>query len=66
MTSAGPSFFPEPFGGAHRDPAKAAELLAKSLKKNLDKLSKLSEEELVAQRYAKFRAIGTFLESAGK
>ena len=57
---------PEPFGGAHRDPVLAAELLAKSLKKNLDKLSKLSEEELVAQRYAKFRAIGTFLESAGK
>ena len=46
--------------------ALAAELLAKSLKKNLDKLCKLSEEELVEQRYAKFRAIGTFLENAGK
>ena len=56
---------PEPFGGAQRDPAQAAELLAKSIKRNLDKLGKLSEEELVAQRYAKFRAIGTFLESAG-
>lgn len=53
---------PEPFGGAQRDYDKSAEMLAVYLKKQLDKLSKMSEEELVAQRYEKFRAIGNYVE----
>jgi len=55
---------PEPFGGAHRDWEQAAEMLSKALKRNLDKLGKLSEEALIEERYAKFRSIGTFLETA--
>jgi len=50
----------EPFGGAHRDYVKAAELVGKALHTNLVSLSKLSGEELRNQRYEKFRSIGYF------
>ena len=55
---------PEPFGGAQRDYDAAAENLAAALKKQLEELGKLSGEELAEQRYAKFRAIGRYVESA--
>ncbi|MBE0500653.1 MAG: acetyl-CoA carboxylase carboxyl transferase subunit alpha [Desulfuromonadales bacterium] len=48
---------PEPEGGAHNDPVQAAAYLKKYLKKHLDQLNKLSGEELVEQRYQKFRAM---------
>jgi acetyl-CoA carboxylase carboxyl transferase subunit alpha len=51
---------PEPAGGAHRDHTKAAENLAKALRKNLAELSELSGDELVQDRYQKFRALGVF------
>jgi len=51
---------PEPPGGAHRDPARAAEQLGRVLRKHLDKLKGLSGDELVQDRYDKFRAIGAF------
>jgi acetyl-CoA carboxylase carboxyl transferase subunit alpha len=51
---------PEPAGGAHRDPAKAAESLAKVLRKHLATLLPMTPDELVADRYAKFRALGVF------
>ena len=54
----------EPFGGAQRDYDKAAENLAEVLKKQLEELEKLSGEELADQRYAKFRAIGRYVEEA--
>lgn len=47
-------------GGAHRDPQKTAENLAASLRRHLAELKKLSPEELVTDRYAKFRAMGVF------
>jgi acetyl-CoA carboxylase carboxyl transferase subunit alpha len=50
----------EPAGGAHRDHVKAAESLGKTLRKHLGELSKLSPEELVKDRYEKFRALGVF------
>lgn len=53
---------PEPFGGAQRDYDKSAEMLAKSLRKQLEKLEKLSADQLIAQRYEKFRTIGSFVE----
>ena len=52
----------EPFGGAHRDYAKAAEFVGKALHTNLTSLGKLSGEELRSQRYEKFRLIGYFQE----
>jgi acetyl-CoA carboxylase carboxyl transferase subunit alpha len=48
---------PEPVGGAHNDHLLAAASLKKYLKKHLDELQKLSVEELVEQRYQKFRAM---------
>ena len=51
---------PEPAGGAHRDPAKAAENLGKALRKHLSELAELTPDELVKDRYEKFRALGVF------
>ncbi len=53
----------EPVGGAHLDYDKAAELLKKSIVKNLDALAKLTPEQLTEQRYERFRVLGRFLES---
>jgi acetyl-CoA carboxylase carboxyl transferase subunit alpha len=53
---------PEPAGGAHNDPVLAAANLKKVLKQHLDELNKLSGEELVEQRYQKFRAMTRVLE----
>ncbi|TLM65263.1 MAG: acetyl-CoA carboxylase carboxyltransferase subunit alpha [Deltaproteobacteria bacterium] len=48
---------PEPPGGAHNDHAAAAAEVKQVLKKHLAELRKLSGEELVEQRYRKFRAM---------
>jgi len=48
---------PEPPGGAHNDHAAAAAQVRKVLKRHLAELNKLSGEELVEQRYQKFRAM---------
>ncbi|MBI3848695.1 MAG: acetyl-CoA carboxylase carboxyltransferase subunit alpha [Verrucomicrobia bacterium] len=53
---------PEPLGGAHNDPAMAAESLKKHLLKHLNQLQKLTGEERLKERYAKFRAHGHFVE----
>jgi acetyl-CoA carboxylase carboxyl transferase subunit alpha len=51
---------PEPNGGAHSDPAKAAELLAPYLEKALKELMKLKPAALPEERYKKFRKMGMF------
>lgn len=51
----------EPLGGAHRDYEEVAENLAKALKDCLEELAQFSTEELVLQRYNKFRKMGRFL-----
>jgi acetyl-CoA carboxylase carboxyl transferase subunit alpha len=48
----------EPVGGAHRDPVGAAKLLGSALSEELEKLSGQSGAALVAQREARFLAIG--------
>lgn len=48
---------PEPLGGAHNDVEAATAAVKKYLKKHLEDLKKLSPEELVEQRYQKFRAM---------
>jgi acetyl-CoA carboxylase carboxyl transferase subunit alpha len=50
----------EPPGGAHRDPARAAEMLGKALRKHLSQLVPMTPKQLVEDRYRKFRAIGAF------
>ena len=49
---------PEPLGGAHRDPEAAVGALKGAIIEELDGCSKLGPDELLAQRRAKFLAIG--------
>jgi len=51
---------PEPEEGAHTDHAAAARLLETPLLRALDDLSRLSPNELLDQRFEKFRHIGQF------
>jgi len=50
----------EPAGGAHEDLDAAAELLQASLRQTLSELSRLNANEVVQQRYTKFRKMGNF------
>ncbi len=47
-------------GGAHRDPRLTAENLAGAIRRQLTDLKLLTPEQLVRQRYQKFRAMGVF------
>jgi acetyl-CoA carboxylase carboxyl transferase subunit alpha len=53
---------PEPLGGAHTDPDKAAEALQKLLIEQLEELLKLSAADRLKSRYEKYRNYGHFLE----
>lgn len=50
---------PEPAGGAQEDPDATAESLRTVLRQALSKLTPLSSNDLVQQRYSKFRKMGT-------
>lgn len=54
---------PEPLGGAHYDPDATFEAIRTTLTAALTTLGGLSPEELVEQRYQKFRKIGAFEEA---
>jgi acetyl-CoA carboxylase carboxyl transferase subunit alpha len=51
---------PEPVGGAQEDPITAAGSLKAVLTNSLAELKKLSCNELIQQRYEKFRKMGNF------
>ncbi len=51
----------EPWGGAHANSVKAAEILREALIANLQELEKLEVRELQDLRYQKFRRMGKFL-----
>ena len=51
---------PEPEGGAHLDPDLAAEAVRQVLRQALKELGGLTPTELIEQRYAKFREMGSF------
>lgn len=53
---------PEILGGAHRDAKAQAIKIGESIQRSLDALITLSGEELVQNRYDKFRDIGVFTE----
>jgi acetyl-CoA carboxylase carboxyl transferase subunit alpha len=56
---------PEPGEGAHTDPDNAAEALGGFLRHALEELANESPQELIDQRYEKFRRMGSsFIESA--
>ncbi len=54
----------EPLGGAHRDHHRMASNMRNYLKRNLRELAKFDSDQLLAQRYDRFRRIGVFEEQA--
>jgi acetyl-CoA carboxylase carboxyl transferase subunit alpha len=50
----------EPLGGAHRDPQEMADSLKAALIRHLEGIEQLSEDELLAQRYARLRGQGVY------
>ena len=54
----------EPAGGNHWAPLQATETLKTALCEELAQLAALPQQELLDQRYAKYRRIGQFLEQA--
>jgi acetyl-CoA carboxylase carboxyl transferase subunit alpha len=53
---------PEPEGGAHRDHDLAAANLGTALRQNLERITAQPLEELMQQRYEKFRKLGKYTE----
>ncbi len=53
---------PEPAGGAHRDHDAIAKSVGDAIRRHLADLKKLTPEQLVVDRYKKFRAMGVFTE----
>jgi acetyl-CoA carboxylase carboxyl transferase subunit alpha len=51
---------PEPAGGAHRDPDTVAKTVADGIRRHLAELKKLTPEQLVVDRYKKYRVMGVF------
>ena len=56
------TIIPEPLGGAHRNHQLAAENLRTALIATFGELSDKSVEQLIEDRYAKFRSIGKYSE----
>jgi acetyl-CoA carboxylase carboxyl transferase subunit alpha len=53
----------EPIGGAHRDPHLAASRLKYYLRSQLKEFAKTPVDQLVHQRYERFRQLGVFVET---
>jgi acetyl-CoA carboxylase carboxyl transferase subunit alpha len=53
---------PEPAGGAHRDPGKAAAALKAAILESLEALGRKSTETMLAERRERFLALGVFSE----
>jgi acetyl-CoA carboxylase carboxyl transferase subunit alpha len=56
---------PEPPEGAHADWDQAAMLVRQTLRQALAELSQVSAQELIEQRYRKFREMGNFFSEGG-
>ena len=57
---------PEPEGGAHRDHDLAAANLGAALRRNLKRALETPIDQLLKERYAKFRKLGNFAEPKSK
>jgi acetyl-CoA carboxylase carboxyl transferase subunit alpha len=53
---------PEPLGGAHMDPNLAIRTVGSAIRKALVELRRIKRDELPRRRFAKFRAMGQFIE----
>jgi acetyl-CoA carboxylase carboxyl transferase subunit alpha len=51
----------EPKGAAHRDWVEAAAIVKEAIGRNLAELSEKTPDEILSERYEKFRGMGTFL-----
>jgi acetyl-CoA carboxylase carboxyl transferase subunit alpha len=51
---------PEPGDGAQADPDQSAEALRRTLRNALADLSRMGRDELIRERYVKFREMGSF------
>ena len=60
------AIIPEPEGGAHMNVDAITADLGAALREHLDDLVKFSVDQLLANRYAKYRAIGSFQEGQHK
>jgi acetyl-CoA carboxylase carboxyl transferase subunit alpha len=56
----------EPGGGAHEDPDGAARMIAEQLRESLQQLAQWTPDQLVHQRYEKFRRMGNFFQTAAQ
>ena len=54
---------PEPSGENNWDPLDAGNTLKEAIEKHLNALLKMPEDELIEERYKKFRVLGKFIES---
>jgi acetyl-CoA carboxylase carboxyl transferase subunit alpha len=52
----------EPLGGAHQDSVETARRLGEAVRRHLSEVLERPEEELLSQRYARFRAFGRYQE----
>jgi acetyl-CoA carboxylase carboxyl transferase subunit alpha len=55
---------PEPFGGAHTDPATTAEILREGLVRHLMDLTAISPDDLLPKRWEKFLGMGEWREAS--
>jgi acetyl-CoA carboxylase carboxyl transferase subunit alpha len=54
----------EPLGGAHRDPEAAARSVRRAIRKHLTELMQMTPQQLVQQRYERYRHIGLYGEDS--
>jgi acetyl-CoA carboxylase carboxyl transferase subunit alpha len=54
---------PEPLGGAHTDPAETARRVGETVHAALSELEKKPVDQLLAERYQKFRQLGVYEEA---
>jgi len=54
---------PEPSGGNNWAPLDAGNTLKKAIEKHLNALLQMPEEDLIEERYKKFRVLGKFIEA---
>ncbi len=53
---------PEVRGGAHHDPKRQASIISEAIRRSLEELNGMTGQELIDQRYRKFKSIGVFSE----
>lgn len=53
----------EPLGGAHREPEAMAKTIAEYILKSLETLSLASPDDIIKERFKKFRRVGSFIEA---